>query len=48
MNPQLDFVRTAPNPATAIEPYQFSIRVNMRPAQSSDEDLDFEDQGGSQ
>jgi type IV pilus assembly protein PilN len=48
MNPQLDFVRTAPRPATATEPYQFSIRVNMRPAQSSDEDIDFEDQGGSQ
>jgi type IV pilus assembly protein PilN len=48
MNPQLDFVRTAPRPDTAIEPYLFSIKVNMRPAQSSDEDLDFEDQGGSQ
>jgi type IV pilus assembly protein PilN len=51
MDPQLDFVRTAPKPATATEPYQFSIRVNMRPAQSSDEDLDFddlEDQGGLQ
>ena len=51
MDPQLDFVRTAPRPATDTEPYQFSIRVNMRPAQSSDEDLGFddvEDQGGSQ
>ena len=51
MDPQLDFVRTAPRPATATEPYQFSIRVNMRPAQSSDEDLgfdDLEDQGGLQ
>ncbi len=48
INPQLDFVRTTPRPATATEPYQFSIRVNMRPAQSSDEDLDFADQGGSQ
>lgn len=47
-NPQLDFVRTAPKPDTATEPYQFSIRVNMRPPQSSDEGLDFEDQGGSQ
>jgi len=51
MDPQLDFVRTAPRPDTETEPYQFSIRVNMRPAQSSDEDLGFddvEDQGGSQ
>ena len=51
IDPQLDFVRTAPKPTTATEPYQFSIRVNMRPAQSSDEDLDFddlEDQGGLQ
>ena len=51
MNPQLDFVRTAPRPATATEPYQFSVRVNMLPAQSSDEELgsdDLEDQGGMQ
>ncbi|MCP4047917.1 MAG: pilus assembly protein PilN [Gammaproteobacteria bacterium] len=48
IDPQLDFVRTAPRPATATEPYQFSVRVNMRPAQSSDEDLDYDDQGGLQ
>ena len=51
MNPQLDFVRTAPRPATATEPYEFSVRVNMRPPQSSDEDLgfdDLDDQGGLQ
>ena len=51
MDPQLDFVRTAPRPATATEPYQFSIRVNMRPAQSSDEASGYDEldgQGGLQ
>jgi len=51
MDPQLDFVRTAPRPATPTEPYQFSIRVNMRSAQSSDEVLGFDEvegQGGVQ
>jgi type IV pilus assembly protein PilN len=50
LNPQLDFVRSAANPVTAIEPYQFSIKVKLRPPKSSDEEEGFdelEDQGGS-
>ena len=46
LGPQLDFVRTAPNPDTATEPYQFSIRVNMRPPQSTDEGSGLDGQEG--
>jgi type IV pilus assembly protein PilN len=49
-NPQLDFVRTAQKPATDTEPYEFSIKVNVRLPQTSDEadGLDEpEGQGGS-
>lgn len=45
-NPQLDFVRTAPKTATATEPYEFSIKVGMRPPRSSDEDIASDDQDG--
>jgi type IV pilus assembly protein PilN len=48
-NPQLDFVRTASKPATATEPYQFSIKVKLRPPKTATED-DFDDSqvvGGS-
>ena len=51
LNPQLDFVRTAPRPDTATEPYQFSIKVNMRPPRSSDDDSgddEMDGQGGLQ
>ena len=51
LNPQLDFVRTAPRPATAIEPYQFSIRVILRSPKTAEEDgymdSDLESLGGS-
>jgi len=50
LNPQLDFVRSASRPVTATEPYQFSIKVKLRPPKSSDEADGFdelEDQGGS-
>ena len=50
LSPQLDFVRSAAKPDTATEPYQFSIKVKLRPPESSDEDEGFdevEDQGGS-
>ncbi len=46
IDPQLDFVRTTSRPATATEPYQFSVTVNMRPAQSSGDEYDYDDQGG--
>jgi type IV pilus assembly protein PilN len=50
LNPQLDFVRSASRPDTAIEPYQFSIKVKLRPPKTSDEVEGFDeldDQGGS-
>jgi len=50
LNPQLDFVRSTTNSDTATEPYQFSIRVSLRPAKSADEDDgydDFDSQGGA-
>ena len=50
LNPQLDFVRSASKPDTAIEPYQFSIKVNLRPPKSAEEEegFDEEDLGGSE
>jgi len=51
LNPQLDFVRSASRPDTATEPYQFSIKVNLRPPKSVVETDDFndeEDLGGSE
>ena len=50
LNPQLDFVRSASRPDTATEPYQFSIKVKLRPPKASDEEEGYdelEDQGGS-
>jgi type IV pilus assembly protein PilN len=44
--PQLTFVKSAPNPATATEPYQFSINVKLRATKVEEED-GFE-VGGSQ
>ena len=50
LSPQLDFVRSAARPDTATEPYQFSIKVKLRPPKASDEEEgydDEEDQGGA-
>lgn len=50
-NPQLAFVRTTPRPATATEPYEFSINVNLRPPKTADEEQGYDSaevQGGSQ
>jgi type IV pilus assembly protein PilN len=49
LNPQLAFVRTAQRPATATEPYQFSITVSLRQPKSAEEDeFDLEGvQGGA-
>jgi type IV pilus assembly protein PilN len=50
LSPQLDFVRSAARPNTATEPYQFSIKVNVRPPKTSDEEEGFdevEDLGGA-
>ena len=51
LKPQLDFVRSARSPTTAAEPYEFSIKVNLRPPKTAEEDDgydDEEDQGGSE
>ena len=51
LKPQLDFVRSTPNPATATEPYEFSIKVNLRPPKTEEEDTGYDDaegQGGSE
>ena len=51
LDPQLVFVRSAPNPASATEPYAFSIKVNQRPPKTSDDADGFEvpeGQGGAQ
>jgi len=53
LNPQLAYVKSAPtsNTDTAVEPYQFSIKVNLRPPKTTDEEDGFENmdaQGGSQ
>jgi type IV pilus assembly protein PilN len=50
LKPELVFVRTAPNPATAAEPYVFNIKVNIRAAKTAAEDDGFENEqnlGGS-
>jgi len=50
LSPQLDFVRSAARPDTATEPYQFSIKVKVRPPKASDEEEGYdevEDQGGA-
>ncbi len=49
VDPQLDFVRSSPGPTAAIEPYVFSIKVNLRSPQSAEKDGydDSEVQGGS-
>jgi type IV pilus assembly protein PilN len=50
LNPQLDFVRTAARSATPTEPYEFSIRTNIRPPKTAEEDAFGveENQGGSE
>jgi len=51
INPQLAFVKTTPRPATATEPYEFSIRVNVRPPKTADEEEGFDSvevEGGSE
>jgi type IV pilus assembly protein PilN len=45
LNPQLDFVRSVSQPETATEPYEFSIKVNMRPPASAAESEGYDDAG---
>ncbi len=50
INTQLSVVRSASNPATATEPYEFNIKVNLRPPKTSEEEDGFDnlEQGGLQ
>lgn len=41
-NPQLGFVRSAAKAASPTEPYQFSIKVNLRPIKTSDDEDGYE------
>ena len=49
LKPELAFVRSVSNPATAAEPYEFNIKVNLRPPKTEEEDEGYDivdDQGG--
>ena len=51
LNPQLDYVRSSPRAGSSTEPYQFSIRVNLRQPSTSDEEEGYDDvalTGGSE
>jgi len=51
LEPELNVVKSTSKPASAAEPYEFSIKVNLRPPKTSDEVEgydDVEDQGGSE
>jgi type IV pilus assembly protein PilN len=45
-NPQLVVVKSAQNPATATEPYDFSVNVNLRPPKTAEEEEGFDGQDG--
>lgn len=51
LDPQLGFVRSAPAPATATEPYVFEIKVKLRSPNTAEVDEGYDDpkdQGGSE
>lgn len=49
LDPELEFVRSTSTPTTAVEPYQFSIKVNMRQPKTDDDGYDDPTgQGGPQ
>jgi type IV pilus assembly protein PilN len=51
LNPELEFVRSSAKPTTDVEPYEYSIKVKLRPPKTADEDAGYddpEDQGGQQ
>jgi len=51
LNPELEFVRSTAKPATDVEPYEYSIKVKLRPPKTADDDAGYddpEDQGGQQ
>jgi type IV pilus assembly protein PilN len=46
LDPQLDYVRSAARPVTPTEPYEFSIKVTLRPPKSADEEEGFDSMSG--
>jgi len=49
LNPQLSYVRSSSRPVTPTEPYEFSVKVTIRPPKSVNEEEGFDDlegQGG--
>lgn len=42
VDPELAFVRSTANPATDVEPYEFSIKVKLRQAKSADEESGYD------
>ena len=44
--PDLAVVRTAQRPLTPVEPYEFSIRANLRPKATADEEAGFDSDAG--
>lgn len=47
LGPQLTFVKSAPNPVTATEPYQFSVNVKLRAPKTAEEEDGFDADGDS-
>jgi type IV pilus assembly protein PilN len=41
-DPELEFVRSTANPATDVEPYEFSIKVKLRQPKSADAEAGYE------
>jgi len=43
LDPELEFVRTSSKAASVAEPYEFSIKVKLRPPKTAEEDAGFDD-----
>lgn len=46
LNPQLAFVRSTARPVNSVEPYEFSIKVNLRQPKTSAEEQGYDLEGG--
>jgi len=46
LNPELAFVRSTANPANVTEPYEFNIRVKLRPPKTADEEDGYDESDG--
>jgi type IV pilus assembly protein PilN len=45
VDPELEFVRSTANPATDVEPYEFSIKVKLRQPKSAEEEAGYDAAG---